>query len=311
VHSLSRLLLKTLRPSARAFFEEGRAEGLSWPELLHGYAYARWPYLYIGIATGRRRFATLLLLPLVLLLARHRPLFPPKDKPHPDWADSYHGKAVPLDEATRLVRVNRAVELRDLEQVVPYSLARDIVLKNPERIALLDCPCRVVREKHCEPVSVCLIVGEPFASFILEHNPGRSRAITQEQAVRILQEEDARGHVHHAFFKEAMLGRFYAICNCCSCCCGAMQAQRHGIPMLCSSGFLCRVDEEACVGCGQCMDHCQFQALAVRDKHCFVDTDKCMGCGVCASACAKSALSLVRAPEKGTPLEIRKLLESA
>jgi hypothetical protein len=25
-------------------------------------------------------------------------------------------------------------------------------------------------------------------------------------------------------YKDAMLGRFYAICNCCSCCCGAMEA---------------------------------------------------------------------------------------
>jgi tRNA (Thr-GGU) A37 N-methylase len=27
-------------------------------------------------------------------------------------------------------------------------------------------------------------------------------------------------------YKDAMLGRFYAICNCCSCCCGAMQAHQ-------------------------------------------------------------------------------------
>jgi ferredoxin len=311
VHFLARLLLKTLRPSARAFFEEGRAEGMSWAELIHGYAYARWPYLYIGGATGRRTAAGILLLPLILLLARHRPPFPPKNRPHPDWADSYHGKAVPLEEASRLVRVDRAVELRDLEQVVPYALARDIVLKNPERITLLDCPCRVVREKHCEPVSVCLIVGEPFASFILEHPPGRAPALTAAAGGRLRTGGDARGHVHHAFFKEAMLGRFYAICNCCSCCCGAMQAQRHGIPMLCSSGFLCRVDAEACVGCGLCLSSCQFQALSVRDKRCTVDVSKCMGCGVCASHCAKSALSLVRAPEKGEPLEIRKLLGAA
>jgi hypothetical protein len=26
------------------------------------------------------------------------------------------------------------------------------------------------------------------------------------------------------YYKDAMLGRFYAICNCCACCCGAMQA---------------------------------------------------------------------------------------
>jgi hypothetical protein len=41
VHSLSRLLIKTLRPSAQAFSENGRAEGLTWPELLHVYAYAQ------------------------------------------------------------------------------------------------------------------------------------------------------------------------------------------------------------------------------------------------------------------------------
>ena len=33
------------------------------------------------------------------------------------------------------------------------------------------------------------------------------------------------------YYKDAMLGRFYAICNCCSCCCGAMQAHQHGTPM--------------------------------------------------------------------------------
>ena len=35
-----------------------------------------------------------------------------------------------------------------------------------------------------------------------------------------------------------MLGRFYAICNCCKCCCGAMQAHLNGVPMLASSGYV-------------------------------------------------------------------------
>ena len=68
-----------------------------------------------------------------------------------------------------------------------------------------------------------------------------------EEAVAILQAEQERGHVHHAFFKDAMLQRFYAICNYCSCCCGAMQAQRNGTPMLASSGYVSRVDEDACI----------------------------------------------------------------
>lgn len=53
-----------------------------------------------------------------------------------------------------------------------------------------------------------------------------------------------------------MLGRFYAICNCCSCCCGAMQAHRNGTPMLASSGFVATVEIERCVGCSLCTDVC-------------------------------------------------------
>ncbi len=48
------------------------------------------------------------------------------------------------------------------------------------------------------------------------------------------------------YYKDAMLGRFYAICNCCSCCCGAMEAQRNGTPMIASSGYVAVVDEDLC-----------------------------------------------------------------
>ena len=146
--------------------------------------------------------------------------------------------SVPPLAASKLVTVQQDVTLTDLEHVIPYSRARDIVLRNPDHIVVLDCPCRVGRADPCLPLDVCLIVGEPFASFVSEHHPGRSRWITQDEAVEILWAEQERGHVSHAFFKDAMLGRFYAICNCCSCCCGAMQYHHQGIPMLASSGFV-------------------------------------------------------------------------
>jgi ferredoxin len=145
----------------------------------------------------------------------------------------------------------------------------------------------------------------------LEHHPGKARRITPQEAVHILEEEDARGHVHHAFFKDAMLGRYYAICNCCSCCCGAMQAQRNGTPMLASSGYVCQVDEELCIGCGDCADFCQFGALEVINSVNHVDEAVCMGCGVCVSKCEQGGLSLHRFASKGIPLEISELLEVA
>ena len=300
-----------VRPSTRAFAREARrTPGFSFFDWLHGYVYGRWPYLYIGIGTGEHPLARVFG-PLVRWLAR---LFPPRPSDEPDhvtFADTYHGKVVPLEAAKQLVTVEEEIRLTDLEQVLPYALARDIVLQNPDHIVVLECPCRASRPNPCLPLDVCLVVGEPFASFVAEHHPHRSRWITPEEAVEILCAEHERGHVHHAFFKDAMLGRFYAICNCCACCCGAMQAWRHGTPMLASSGYVSRVAVDLCVGCGICADFCQFGALSVSGGLVAVDTAACMGCGVCVSKCPEGALSLVRDPARGEPLEIRALIASA
>jgi heterodisulfide reductase subunit A-like polyferredoxin len=113
------------------------------------------------------------------------------------------------------------------------------------------------------------------------------------------------------YYKDAMLGRFYAICNCCACCCGAMQAHQRGTPMLASSGYVARVDAELCAACGTCADHCQFAAISVDDGFAEVDTSACMGCGVCVAQCPQEALSLQREAGKGEPLEIQKLMARA
>jgi heterodisulfide reductase subunit A-like polyferredoxin len=108
-----------------------------------------------------------------------------------------------------------------------------------------------------------------------------------------------------------MLGRFYAICNCCSCCCGAMEAQRNGTPMIASSGYVAVVDEGLCAGCGECADMCQFAAISVDDGFAEIDAAECMGCGVCVAHCPQEAISLLRDPVKGEPLEIQKLMAHA
>jgi ferredoxin len=295
------------RHSTVAFTREARRKpGFSLFDWVHGYVYARWPYLYIGIGTGEHPLARFFGPPIRWLVQR----FPPRQADGPGrvtFADTYHGKVVPLDAATQLVTVDEEIELRNLEKVIPYALARDIVFRNPDHIVVLDCPCRVSRSNPCLPLDVCLIIGEPFAGFIAEHHPKRSRWITSAEAIEILRAEDERGHVHHAFFKDAMLGRFYAICNCCACCCGAMQAHQNGTPMLASSGYVSRVDADLCVGCGICADDCQFSALSVQDGTAIVDVAACMGCGVCVTRCKEGALTLMRDPSRGEPLEIREL----
>lgn len=305
-----------MKSSTRTFIKEARQiSGFSLFDLIHGYIYSCWPYFYIGTAVNPPR----LLRPLAQFadwLIRRREMSRHKDgnghePASPTLADTYHGKVVPLESAQRLVLVHEDVRLTVPEHIVPFAVARDIVMEHPNHIIALDCPCRMARENPCLPLDVCLVVGEPFASFVLDHQPNHARRISPNEAVDILKAEDKRGHVHHAFFKDAMLQRFYAICNCCACCCGAMQAQQNGVPMLISSGYVCRADEDRCVGCGACVEKCQFGALVLRDGHVAVDTAVCMGCGVCVNTCPKEVLLLARASERPAPLEIHELMAQA
>ncbi|GAB4375989.1 MAG: hypothetical protein Kow0042_21830 [Calditrichia bacterium] len=297
-----------IKPSTRAFSAEARKlSGFSLFDWFHGYLYARWPYLYIGVGTGEHRLSRVLA-PSWNFLSR---LCGTSRNGAQTFADGYHGKVITVESAARLVQVNREIEIRNLEQVLPYSKAKDIVLQHPDHIAVLECPCRASRKNPCQPLDVCLIVGEPFASFILEHHPQKARKITRQEALEILREEHLRGHVHHAFFKDAMLGRFYAICNCCSCCCGAMQAHRNGTPMLASSGYVSEVDAVLCIGCGDCMQMCPFGALELVEDMAQVNREKCMGCGVCVDLCPREAPSLVRDNARPEPLEINRLMEQA
>lgn len=302
-----------IKPSTAAFYEEARAKAdFSFFDFLHGYVYGRWTHLYIAIGTGQHPLAKKLA-PLAAWVEQKitsgRPQEP--DLESVSMADTYHGKTMPLAEAKKLVLINENINIPDLEQVIPYKRARSIVMKNPDHIVALDCPCRSARPNPCLPLDVCLVVGEPFASFVVDHNPGKTRWITREEAISVIDAEDARGHVHHAFFKDAMLGRFYAICNCCSCCCGAIHAHQNGTPMLASSGYVAQVDEYSCSACGTCQDNCQFGALAIGDLLMDVDLSKCMGCGVCVDKCPQEAISLKRDASKGEPLEIFALMEKA
>ena len=279
---------------------------------MHGYFYMRWPYFYISMGKGdhpwSKKMAPLLnwMGRLITSKANGRV----KGDRQPGFEDTYHGKVVPLEAARQLVSVKQDIHLENLEQVIPYTLARDIILKNPNHIVVLDCPCRKGKANPCLPLDVCLIVGEPFATFTIEHHPEVSRWVSPEEAEQILKEEDDRGHVHHAFFKDAVLGRFYAICNCCACCCGAMKAQQNGIPMLISSGYICQVDQILCTACGICEITCQFKAIQV-NEHAIVDHEKCMGCGICVGQCKQSALILTRDESLPEPLEIQNLILNA
>ncbi|MFC1682708.1 ATP-binding protein [Candidatus Zixiibacteriota bacterium] len=281
---------RLLRPSTWRMMREGGLGPLLNFRALHGYVYGRWTNQYVRT-----------------LIYKIFPRLSPRGKKH--LAEHYHGKTLTHEQARAIITLNQDIPLRDLEQIIPYSMARDLVLKGPPDMAAYECCCRHARENPCQPTQVCMVIGQPFVDFVLEHNPQSSRRLTQEEALQMLEAEHQRGHLHSAWFKDAMLDRFYAICNCCKCCCGGIQAMvKHGIPMLASSGYAARVDQDLCRSCGTCQEICPFAAIEAADVA-VLDWERCMGCGVCVEKCPAGAISLVRDERKGLPFDVRALVE--
>jgi ferredoxin len=280
---------RLILPSTKKLLREHGLRNTLNLTALHAYAYLRWTKQYINIA-------------LNFLAPRS------KESERKRWTDHYHGKVLTHDQAKAVVTLNHPIPLRDLEQIIPYPTARDLVLNGPPDIVVHECVCRHARANPCSPSQVCMIIGQPFADFIAEHHPATSRRLTQTEALELLRQEHLRGHMHSAWFKDVMLNRFYAICNCCKCCCGGLEGMnKYGMGNIASSGYLAVVDASLCNGCGRCAQACPFNAVQVSGTSSVV-WDTCMGCGVCVDQCAQSAISLVRDEKKGIPFDVRMMV---
>lgn len=226
----------------------------------------------------------------------------------------YHGKVVKVQDAVKLVTQKSDITVPVPERVVPFKVARDIVLNNPQSIALGTCACRASSPNPClpPPMECCLIIGDPYASFIAEKSP-LFRKASQEEAVDVIEAAHKRGDVQAAFFKKDIGNRFFAICNCCSCCCLGIKmwnALGGAVPILASSGYVAAVGED-CNGCGSCESVCRFNALTMGEQEAAIDQTKCMGCGVCVDICPVNAISFKLDKSKGEPLDLDLLKKKA
>jgi len=202
----------------------------------------------------------------------------------------------------RVIPVEEVIPF-DLE-IFPYERATEL-LEGAKSWGVRDCICRVQQRlvgKGCDhPVENCLMFAPVEGVF--DHSEV-DRAITKEEALRILREAEEAGLVHSTGnYRD---GHFY-ICNCCTCCCGILRSvAEFGIPTaVARSDFRAVVETDLCAGCSDCVEHCQFGALAVpddvpstsSDHCCVVDYVRCVGCGLCATVCPTGALHLERRPE--------------
>jgi electron transport complex protein RnfB len=194
----------------------------------------------------------------------------------------------------RVIPVEKAIPFE--VEIFPYEQAFEM-LDEARSWGVRDCICRVQQQligKGCDhPVENCLIFAPVEGAF--EHGQ-TTRAISKEEALRILREAEEAGLVHSAANHR---DQHYYICNCCTCCCGVMRGvAEFGIPTaIASSDFHAVVDEDRCIACGDCVESCQFGALSIPEYICVVDDTRCVGCGLCAVACPTGSMQLGRRPE--------------
>jgi len=197
----------------------------------------------------------------------------------------------------RTVPVSVDVEAKG--QIHPYE---DIVkmIENAKSFNLMECICRQERALDGHP---CEHTMETCLTFSIEEDAYDyfslgGRKITKEEALKVLENAEAEGLVHNAFYN-VQQGHF-AVCNCCPCCCGVLRGVKEfkAPYFLAKSNFVASIDRDTCDECGVCAEErCPVEAIVHEDGGYSVQADICIGCGVCTITCPTESIKLSRKPE--------------
>lgn len=185
-------------------------------------------------------------------------------------------------------------------EIHPYDRVSEYIAKS-DYIAVVICYCRHHGElvgRPCDkPKDVCMAFG-PNAKFIAER--GFGRLVSKEDALQVLDRAEKAGLIHCS----SNIGKYIDfICNCCDCHCGIIQSIKNAaVPSMgATSSFIMSVNEEECMGCGDCVERCQMDALTMEGDIVVRDAERCIGCGVCTSVCPTEALRLELREEAPVP----------
>ncbi|MFX0035471.1 MAG: 4Fe-4S binding protein [Candidatus Hermodarchaeota archaeon] len=205
---------------------------------------------------------------------------------------------------TRVVPVEKSITHENF--VAPYNDIRRLIQNAETPIAVTNCVCRqkqdVRRERDpCKLTNryeTCIGFGH-IAQMYIEQ--GWARQITKEEALTILDKNEETGLVLQLGNNQ----RPGFICSCCGCCCGLLRDFRkmNNPARLMKTNYYVDIDAELCIGCGNCLDRCQMNALTLVNDKSTVNLKKCLGCGLCVVICSTEAIKIKNKVKEITPPE--------
>jgi Na+-translocating ferredoxin:NAD+ oxidoreductase RNF subunit RnfB len=220
------------------------------------------------------------------------PLFkmaPPVDRTVP-MRTTENGKDI------KIIPINKRIDVPE-EFVLPSQSVEEIINKFDD-IAVGRCFCRQRRKMlghSCAinaPMMNCFTFGKSARHTVAQ---GFAQKVTKEEALRIMKEAEEAGLVHKAFHPNSNESRpETSICNCCKDCCDTLNVWRDGaLPLINSTYYLSVIDQDACIGCGTCVERCPTDAIKLNENQkAERDESSCFGCGVCVRFCPEEAISL-------------------
>ncbi|MGD8470019.1 MAG: 4Fe-4S binding protein [Desulfobacteraceae bacterium] len=196
----------------------------------------------------------------------------------------------------KIIPVDRSVEVPE-EFILPSQTVEEIINKFDD-IAVGHCFCRQRRSLLGHPCDIsaptlnCFTFGKSARHTAAQ---GFAKKVSREEALKIMKEAEQAGLIHKAFHPGSRENSpETSICNCCKDCCDTFELWRSGtLPMINSTYYLSVIDEEACTGCGICVERCPTDAIVLNaDNVAERDENACLGCGVCSHFCPEEAISL-------------------
>ena len=97
------------------------------------------------------------------------------------------------------------------------------IIDTSRNVALGPCTCRKVFQNCDNPVMSEIVIGTGVEVFS-QIRAGEFREISKEEATEILRQCHKR-HLTHTIMKCEQ--HFYAICNCCNCCCVPLRLRKN------------------------------------------------------------------------------------
>lgn len=213
------------------------------------------------------------------------------------FKEGFHDMLKVEPSVHRVIPVNESIQAGI--EVHPFESAAQIV-ENASAWGVIDCICRkqkaLIGEPCSHPIDVCMTLSTIPGVY---DNSTFVRALTKEEAVATLERAAEAGLVHSVSNNQKDV---WYICNCCTCSCGVLRgiSELGVLNAVAHSSFRNRVDEDLCILCGDCIDHCQFHAISLEEKI-VIDILHCTGCGVCVHSCPEGALHLIPRETGDTP----------